>query len=322
MKLSMIVPCYNEEANVRAFVQAVEKELSPKHVGYMHEIIFINDGSKDNTLSELKKLVDEQADTITVVDFTRNFGKEAALYAGLQKAEGDFIAFIDADLQQPLSVVREMTEFLLKNDEYDAVAAYQDVRQEGKALSFLKKTFYQIINLSSDVPFHPNASDFRVIRRSVAQAILAMPEYYRFSKGIFSWVGFNTYYRPYHAVQRHAGTTSWSTVKLFHYAVDGIVSFSTKPLKLATGCGFIFSAIAILYMLVVIIQKFLYGNNVPGYPTLVVLILLIGGVQLIVLGIIGEYLARIHIETKRRPIYLIRSCYSTISHEKQFESSK
>lgn len=311
----MVVPCYNEAGNVRAFVQAVGGELSPAAVGYTHEIIFINDGSKDDTLSELRRLVDEQADNITVIDFTRNFGKEAALYAGLQKAEGDLVAFVDADLQQPISVVREMADFLVENEDYDAVAAYQDQRQEGKFLSLLKKTFYQFINAASDVPFHANASDFRVIRRPVAQAILSVPEYHRFSKGIFSWVGFRTYYRPYKVAQRNAGTTSWSTTKLFRYALDGIISFSTKPLKLATGCGFVLSAAAILYMIVVIIQKLVCGNEVPGYPTLVVLILLIGGIQLIVLGIIGEYLARIHIEAKHRPIYLARAYYSNIEHE-------
>lgn len=313
MKLSIIVPCYNEAGNICAFAQAVNKELSPAVVGYTHEIIFINDGSKDNTLTELKKLVEKQADYITVIDFTRNFGKEAALYAGLQRASGDLIAFVDADLQQPLSVVREMADFLAEHDEYDAVAAYQDSRQEGRFLSLLKKGFYQTINAVSDIPFHANASDFRVIRRPVANSILAMPEYFRFSKGIFSWVGFKTYYRPYEVAQRNAGRTSWSTAKLFHYAIDGIISFSTKPLKLATGCGFLLSATAILYMLIVIIQKLVCGNDVPGYPTLVVLILLIGGIQLIVLGIMGEYLSRIHIETKHRPIYLVRAYYTNVS---------
>lgn len=315
MKLSIVVPCYNEAENVCAFVQAVNEELSDAAIGYTHEIIFINDGSKDDTLIRLKKLVDDQADCIIVIDFTRNFGKEAALYAGLKNASGDLIAFVDADLQQPISVVREMADFLMENDEYDAIAAYQDKRREGKFLSLLKMGFYQVINVASDIPFHANASDFRVIRRSVAQAILSMPEYFRFSKGIFSWVGFRTYYRPYQVKQRNAGATSWSTAKLFRYAMDGIISFSTKPLKVATGCGFLLSAAAILYMFAVIIQKLVWGIGIPGYPTLVILILLIGGIQLIVLGIMGEYLARIHIETKRRPIYLEKACYTNIKHD-------
>ncbi len=306
MKLSLVVPCYNEQDNIAVFARSAEDALQ----GIEYEMIFINDGSKDNTIGELKKLVELKNANITVVDFSRNFGKEAGMYAGLQKAAGDYIAFVDADMQQPVSEVRKMVEFLEENPDYDAVACYQEERIEGKGLSFLKKGFYRIINQMCDIEFKDNASDFRTIRRKVADAILSMPEYHRFSKGIFAWVGYNTYYRPYEVQERHAGTTSWSTVKLFRYAFDGMISFSTKPLKLATGLGLFTSFAAIVYMLVVIFQKLIFGNEVPGYPTLVVLILLLGGVQLTVLGIIGEYLARVHTEVKNRPIFLERGCYT------------
>lgn len=306
MKLSLVVPCYNEEENIALFADTAERALD----GVEYEIIFINDGSKDNTIGELKKLVDRNSANITVVDFSRNFGKEAGMYAGLQKAKGDYISFVDADLQQPVSVAREMMEFLEENIEYDAVACYQEERIEGKGLSFLKKGFYRVVNMMCDIQFREDASDFRTIRRSVADAILSMPEYHRFSKGIFAWVGYNTYYRPYTVQERHAGKTSWSTIKLFRYAIDGMISFSTKPLKMATGLGLFTSVCAVLYMLFVIFQKLIVGIDVPGYATLVVLILFLGGIQLIVLGIIGEYLARIHIETKHRPIFLEKGCYT------------
>ena len=305
MKLSLVVPCYNEEENIALFAETAERAL----VGVDYEIVFINDGSKDHTIDELKKLVEARKANITVVDFSRNFGKEAGMYAGLQKAKGDYISFVDADLQQPVSVAREMMVFLEENPEYDAVACYQEERIEGKGLSFLKKGFYRVINMMCDIQFREDASDFRTIRRSVAEAILSMPEYHRFSKGIFAWVGYNTYYRPYEVQERNAGKTSWSTLKLFRYAIDGMISFSTKPLKLATGLGLFTSVCAVLYMLFVIFQKLVIGIDVPGYATLVVLILFLGGVQLTVLGIIGEYLARIHIESKHRPIFLERGCY-------------
>lgn len=305
MKLSLVVPCYNEEENIAVFAETAEQALK----GIDYEIVFINDGSKDNTIDELKKLVESAKANITVVDFSRNFGKEAGMYAGLQKAKGEYISFVDADLQQPVSVAREMMEFLEEHSEYDAVACYQQERIEGKGLSFLKKGFYRVVNMMCDIQFREDASDFRTIRRSVAEAILSMPEYHRFSKGIFAWVGYNTYYRPYEVQERHGGKTSWSTVKLFRYAIDGMISFSTKPLKLATGLGLLTSVCAVLYMVFVIFQKLIVGIDVPGYATLVVLVLFLGGMQLTVLGIIGEYLARIHIESKHRPIFLERGCY-------------
>lgn len=308
MKLSLVVPCYNEADNVALFVAQTKQELDPILRGD-YEIIFINDGSQDATLDRLKELVAQRTANITVVDFSRNFGKEAAIYAGLQKAKGEYISFVDADLQQPLSVVREMVAFLEENEDYDAVAAYQEERIEGKGVSFLKKMFYRLVNQLSDMDFRENASDFRTVRRRVADAILQMTEYHRFSKGIFAWVGFRTYYRPYQVQERNAGQSTWSTMKLFRYAIDGMISFSVKPLKMATFLGLFTSACAVAYMIVVILQKLIWGNEVPGYPTLVVLILFLGGIQLTVLGIIGEYLSRIHIQVKNRPIYLEKASY-------------
>ena len=302
MKLSLVVPCYNEEGNVYVFTEQARKILQ----GIEYEIIFINDGSKDQTIRKLKDIKAEGKDNLTIINFSRNFGKEAGIYAGLQHVTGEYAVIIDADLQQPIEVAREMYEFLEANEEYDGVAAYQEVRKESKILSVFKSMFYALINKITDVELYRNASDFRCLRRNVVDAILQMSEYHRFSKGIFAWVGFNTYYRPYQVRERNAGTTSWSFFKLLNYAVEGMISFSTKPLRAVTTLGIGTSALAILYMLVVILDKLLFGNDVPGYPTIIVLILLLGGIQLTVLGIIGEYLAKVHIEVKNRPIYIAK----------------
>lgn len=302
MKLSLVVPCYNEAGNVRLFTEKARTNLS----GIDYEIVFVNDGSKDDTIKVLKQIKEEKKENIVLINFSRNFGKEAGIYAGLQHAKGEYVMIIDADLQQPLEVAREMYEFLEEHEEYDAVAAYQEQRKESGIMTTFKSAFYSLINKLADIEFHKNASDFRCLRRNVVSAILSMAEYHRFSKGIFSWVGFETYYRPYEVQERNAGTTSWSFWKLVWYAFEGVISFSTKPLKLVVGLGVFTSAMAIFYMIVVIIQKLVLGIDVPGYPTIIVLILLIGGIQLTVLGIIGEYLAKVHIEVKDRPIYIAK----------------
>ena len=302
MKLSLVVPCYNEEENVKVFAEQAREILQ----GIEYEIIFVNDGSKDGTIHKLKEIKKESKDNLVIINFSRNFGKEAGIYAGLQHAIGDYTVIIDADLQQPIEVAREMYEFLEENAEYDGVAAYQEERREGKILTAFKSMFYALINKMTDMELHRNASDFRCLRRNVVEAILDMAEYHRFSKGIFAWVGFNMYYRPYQVRERHAGTTSWSFWKLLNYAIEGIISFSTKPLRVVTTLGIVTSIVAILYMLVVILEKLIWGNAVPGYPTIIVLILLLGGIQLTVMGIIGEYLAKVHIEVKNRPIYIAK----------------
>lgn len=302
MQLSLVAPCYNEEGNVRLFCETARTVL--KNIEY--EIIFINDGSKDNTLGELKKLAKEKKDNLVIVNFSRNFGKEAGMYAGLQHARGDYVCIIDTDMQQPIEVAREMLEFLEANEEYDEVAAYQEERIENKLMQLAKNGFYWLINKLCDVELYKSASDFRLMRRCVVEAILQMTEFHRFSKGIFAWIGFHTYYRPYEVRERNAGTTSWSVGKLISYAIEGMVSFSTKPLRMVIKLGIGTSVLAFLYMIIVVIQKFAFGNEVPGYPTIIVLILLLGGIQLTVLGIIGEYLSKVHIEVKKRPIYIAK----------------
>lgn len=304
MKLSLIVPCYNEAENVAAFQKAVISAFDG--CGYSYEIVFINDGSKDATLHNLKKLHAKQACPVKVVSFSRNFGKEAGLFAGLEHAGGDYIALIDADLQQRPEIVRDMVRILDEKPEIDVVAAYQDRRSEGKVLSFFKKAFYSIINKLSTVKLHADASDFRTFRRSVRDSILQLNEYHRFSKGIFSWVGYETEFIPYTACERNAGTTKWSFRKLLNYAIDGIIGFSTAPLRLASYLGILTAGASAIYLLVVILQKLIWGISVPGYATIIVLILLLGGIQLLCIGIIGEYVGRTFEQSKNRPVYLAK----------------
>lgn len=304
MKLSLIAPCYNEAENVAAFQDAVIDAFA--NCGYAYEIVFIDDGSKDATLHNLKKLFAAQKCPTKVVSFSRNFGKEAGIYAGLSHAGGEYICLIDADLQQRPEIVREMVSFLDENPDYDVVAAYQDRRGESKLLSFFKKSFYAIINHLSDVTLKADASDFRTFRRSVAESILALGEYHRFSKGIFSWVGYKTHYIPYTACERAAGTTKWNFRKLLNYAIEGIIGFSTKPLRFATYLGVFTAFAAVIYLIIVVLQKLLVGIDVPGYATIIVLILLLGSMQLFCIGIIGEYVGKTFEQSKHRPVYIAK----------------
>ncbi len=304
MKLSLVVPCYNEAENVVAFQEAVIATF--EGCGYDYEIVFINDGSKDATLHQLKKLHAAQKCPVRVISFSRNFGKESGLFAGLQHAKGDYISLIDADLQQRPEIVRDMVKILDEKPEVDVVAAYQDRRNEGKVLSFFKKSFYAIINKLSNVELKSDASDFRTFRRSVRDSILELTEYHRFSKGIFAWVGFDTEYIPYTACERHAGKTKWSFWKLFNYAIDGIIGYSTAPLRLATLLGGFTAFASMVYLIVVVLQKLIYGIDVPGYATTIVLTLLLGGIQLVCIGIIGEYVGRTFEQSKNRPTYIAK----------------
>ena len=304
MKLSLIVPCYNEAENVELFQSETMKAF--EGCGYSYEIIFVDDGSTDATLHNLKKIHAAGKCPVKVISFSRNFGKEAGLYAGLQYASGDYISLIDADLQQRPEIVREMVKFLDENPDYDVVAAYQDRRREGKLLSFFKKSFYQIINKMSHVTLQPEASDFRTFRKSVRDSILSLGEYHRFSKGIFAWVGYRTHFIPYTACQRAFGSTKWNFGKLMNYAIEGIIGFSTAPLRLATCLGGITGVAAVLYLIAVVLQKLIWGIDVPGYATIIVLILLLGSVQLFCIGIIGEYVGRIFEQSKDRPIFIAK----------------
>ena len=304
MKLSLVVPCYNEAENVAAFQEAVIHAFSD--CGFDYEIIFINDGSKDATLHNLKKLHAAQKCPVKVISFSRNFGKEAGIYAGLQHADGEYISLIDADLQQRPEIVRDMVKILDEQPECDVVAAYQDRRREGKVLSFFKRSFYTIINKLSSVALQPDASDFRTFRRSVRDSILELAEYHRFSKGIFAWVGYDTCFIPYTACERAAGTTKWSFWKLVNYAIEGIIGYSTAPLRLATVLGTVSGVAAVFYLIWVLLEKLIWGIDVPGYATIIVLILFFGCVQLFCIGIIGEYVGRTFEQSKDRPVYIAK----------------
>lgn len=304
MKLSLVVPCYNEAGNVALFQDAVISAF--EGCGYDYEIVFVNDGSRDATLHNLKKLHSVQKCPVKVISFSRNFGKEAGLYAGLQHASGEYISLIDADLQQRPEIVREMVQILDNQPEYDVVAAFQDRRNEGKILSFFKKSFYSIINKLSKVTLQPDASDFRTFRRSVRDSLLELTEYHRFSKGLFAWVGFETKFIPYVACERASGTTKWSFWKLTEYAIEGIIGYSTAPLRLASVLGIITGISAVLYMVFVLFEKLFWGIDVPGYATIIVLILLFACVQLFCIGIIGEYVGRTFEQSKERPVYIAK----------------
>lgn len=302
MKLSLVVPCFNEAENVVPFQEAVISAFYG--CGYDYEIIFVDDGSRDATLHNLKKIHAQQKCPVKVISFSRNFGKEAGIYAGLQHASGDYISLIDADLQQRPEIVREMVKILDEQEKYDVVAAYQDRRGEGKILSFFKKSFYAIINKLSKVTLQPDASDFRTFRRSVRDSLLEMPEYHRFSKGIFAWVGYETCFIPYTACERAHGTTKWNFWKLLNYAIEGIIGFSTAPLRFATYTGIFTALAALLYLVWVVCEKLISGIDIPGYATIIVLILLLGSIQLFCIGIIGEYVGRTFEQSKNRPVYI------------------
>ena len=304
LKLSLVVPCYNEAGNVAAFRDAVLAAFDG--CGYDYEIVFVDDGSRDATLHNLKKIRSEKKCPVKIVSFSRNFGKESAIYAGLQRAEGDYISLIDADLQQRPEIVREMVQILDNEPEFDVVAAYQDRRSEGKVLSFFKRCFYNLINKLSKVSLQSDASDFRTFRRSVAENIIKLGEYHRFSKGIFAWVGYETKFIPYTACERHSGSTKWNFWKLFNYAVEGIIGYSTAPLRLSIYVGGLTAISAVLYLIWVICEKLFWGIDIPGYATIIVLILLLGSIQLFCIGIIGEYVGRTFEQSKNRPIYIAK----------------
>ena len=308
--LSLIVPAYNEQDNVRPFFDRAVSAFEDSGINL--QIVFVDDGSKDRTYEQMV-LVGNDAKALSAniavvaLSFPRNFGKEAALYAGLQHASGDFCCFIDSDLQQRPETAREMLEKLLESDEYDIVAAYQEKRGGNPITAWFSSVFYGLLGKSSGMgDVVADASDFRVFRREVTNALLEMSEYYRFTKGLFAWIGFKTLPFPYEADERLSGETSWSFAKLVKYAVNGLMSFTTVPLRIATYLGLITSFAAIVYLVVVVVQRLAWGVDVPGYATIVALMLLLGGIQLLVLGIIGEYLARVYIQGKGRPVYLLR----------------
>mgnify|MGYP004663424997 FL=1 len=302
--LSLIVPCFNEEDNVEKLysqtVTAFENNIDE------YEFVFVDDGSSDKTLERLHSLFDKDGQRVQVLSFSRNFGKEAAIYAGLKNARGDFACIIDADLQQRPEVVVEMMNVIKEDNTVDCVTAYQAERKENKLMSAFKSSFYKVINRMSEVDFVNGASDFRLMNRKMIDAVVAMGEYHRFSKGIFGFVGFNTKFIPYEVQVRENGASKWNFFKLFRYAIEGIISFSSFPLKLSAYVGFFSAFVSVIYLILVIIKRLVYGVDVPGYASIVVLVLFLGGLQLMSLGILGEYMSKVYEQVKDRPIYILK----------------
>ena len=302
--LSIIVPCYNEEKVLTIFYNELGKTLKKiKQIDY--ELIFIDDGSSDDTLIIIKKFCKENS-KIRYISFSRNFGKEAAILAGLDYSKGDYVTLMDADLQDPPSLLPKMLE-ILQNEDYDVVGARRITRKgEPKIRSFFARKFYKIINKMSRIEMIDGARDFRLMKRKVVTAILSMKEYNRYSKGIFSFVGFKTKWIEYENIERVAGKTKWSFWNLFKYAIEGIVGFSTFPLVLSALIGLLFCLLAFIMIIVIIAKTLIFGDPVSGWPSTICIIFFIGGIQLFVMGIIGQYLSKTYLETKNRPIYIIR----------------
>lgn len=303
--LSVIVPCYNEEENILDFYNELMKNEDFFKSREMEvEILYIDDGSKDKTVQAVKELI-QQDSRVHLVSFSRNFGKEAANYAGLQKAKGDYIVMMDADLQDPPSLLPEMFSYI--DEGYDTVGTRR-VNRKGEPVirSFFARMFYRIINKISKTEIVDGARDYRLMTRQVAEGILAMQEYNRFTKGISSWVGYETKWIEYENIERRKGETKWSFWKLFLYSIDGITAFSTAPLAFASIMGVLFCLGAFLLIAVTIVRKVLFGDPTSGWPSLVCIIALVSGVQLFCLGIVGQYLSKTYMEVKKRPIYLVK----------------
>lgn len=300
--LSIVVPCYNEEEMIPIFYRETEKVTLPID----REYIFVNDGSKDDSLEAIRKLQKEDPDQIRYVSFSRNFGKEAGIYAGLKYAAGDYVVLMDVDLQDPPELLPQMYEYIIQ-DHYDCVGTRRKNRDnEPLVRSFFAKSFYKIINKISDTEIINGARDYRMMSRQMINAVLEMTEYNRFSKGIFSWVGFNTKYIEYENHEREKGKTAWSFWGLFRYALDGITSFSTVPLDIASVVGMIFFIISILSGLFFFFRTLIFDNPTSGWTSLIVVLLFLGGIQLFFLGIVGRYLSHTFLEVKNRPIFIVQ----------------
>ncbi len=303
--LSVVVPCYNEEAVLPVFYQEVTKIATQMEKEVEFEFVFVDDGSSDGTLAEIEKLAASDK-RVRFVSFSRNFGKEAGLLAGLEYAKGDFVATMDADLQDPPSLLPRMYDYV-RDGEYDCVGTRRVNRAgEPPIRSFFARIFYKLINKMSKIEMVDGARDFRLMSRQMVNAIISMPEYNRYSKGLFSFVGFKTKWLEYENVQRAAGETHWSFWKLFVYAIDGICAFSTVPLVVAAVLGLVFCLVAFIMVIIIVVKTIIYGDPVGGWPSMICVVLMMGGLQLLALGVIGEYLAKMYLETKRRPVYIVR----------------
>ena len=301
--VTLIVPCYNEEASLPIFYDAV-CDVADSLPQYDMTLLLVNDGSKDDTLSIMRGLAD-QDERVQYVSFSRNFGKEAAMYAGFCNAKGDYVAVMDADMQDPPSLLPQMLE-ILESGEYDSVATRRVTREgEPPIRSLFARMFYKIINKISDADIVDGARDFRLMKREMVDAIVAMIEYNRFSKGIFGWIGFRTKWLPYKNVERIAGETKWNFWGLFKYSIDGIVNFSQAPLSIASLMGLVLTFVSFAAMLFIIVRRLLFGDPVAGWASTACIILFMGGLQLLCMGIIGQYLAKTYMEVKHRPHYII-----------------
>lgn len=300
--LSLIIPCYNEQEALPLFYKEVIKVL--ENIDEEYELIFVNDGSKDDTLNILKSFSEENPH-VTYLSFSKNFGKEAAMFAGFCNVNGDYVAVMDADMQDPPSLLPQMLD-IVKNKGYDSVATRRVSRKgEPPIRSWFARKFYVIINKISDADVVDGARDFRLMKRDMVDAIVSLNEYNRFSKGIFGWVGFKTYWLPYENVERVAGETKWNFWKLFKYAIDGIINFSQVPLSIASWLGIFMTVCSVLSLIFIIVRKLIWGDPVDGWASTICVIIFIGGIQMLCLGIIGQYLAKTYMESKHRPHYII-----------------
>ncbi len=303
-KISLIVPCYNEEESIELFYNETDK-ICKKLSDYDFEFIFVNDGSRDNSVAIMKSLA-EKDERVKYINFSRNFGKEAAMYAGLELSRGDFVTTMDVDLQDPPYLLIEMVKSL-EEEGYDCVAAKSNVANSYSFLrKFLTKCFYKIIGKLSKTEMVPGARDFRLMKRQMVDAIINMKEYNRYSKGLFGFVGFNTKWIEYDSQERAAGTTKWNIWKLFSYAIDGIVGFSTAPLIMSSLVGVIFCLISLALIIAIIVKTLVFGDPTSGWPSLACIIFFVSGIQLFCIGIMGQYLAKMYLEVKERPIYIIK----------------
>lgn len=300
--ISLIVPCYNEEEALPIFYREVKKVLEQMNTEY--ELIFVNDGSKDGTLPLLRELAKKDAG-VTYLSFSRNFGKEAAMYAGFCNAHGEYVAVMDADMQDPPALLPEMLS-ILRQGEYDSVATRRVTRKgEPPVRSWFARRFYSLINKISDADIVDGARDFRLMKREMVEAIIEMSEYNRFSKGIFGWIGFRTYWMPYENVNRVAGETKWNFWKLFKYAIDGVINFSQAPLSVASWFGIFMTVVSFFAVLFIVVRKLVFGDPVEGWASTACIIMFVGGVQLFCMGIMGQYIAKTYMEVKKRPHYII-----------------
>lgn len=302
-KISIIVPAYNEEEVLKLFYKETKKVLEKVKEIYDYELIFVDDGSKDNTLKILKNL-NQKDKKVNIISFSRNFGKEAGMYAGLIYSKGDLIVIMDADLQNDPKIIIEMLKYI--EEGYDVVTTIRNRKNESKIKSFFSKIFYKLMQDTSNINIKQNSQDFRLMTKQVAQAVLQLKEYNRFSKGLFNWVGFKVKYIEVENKERAAGKTKWSFKGLTKYAIEGITSFTVKPLRIATVSGVIISILSLILAIQILMQTLINGKDVPGYASIITSVLFIGGIQLVTIGILSEYVGKIYLEIKGRPQYIVK----------------